>query len=109
MFRRMYGRSLFSWSGWTMKFWIGAGEGSGRDADDPPREVQRDDADGDHDQRDEEPATHEFEDGQREEVEADIGTEDRIGDPKWDLVHVPQEHVPLVAAGETEEECRDEE
>src|SRR5207248_7546382 len=66
------------------------------------------DADRDQHDRREQPAANELEDRQREEVEADVAAEDGIGRTERDAVQPAEERVPLVAAGEAEEERRDE-
>ena len=86
---------------------VGASEWRCGDADDTAHHVERDDADRDEDDRGEEPAAHELEDRQGEEVEADVPTEDRVGRAERHGVQPTEERVPLVAAGEPEEEGRD--
>ena len=87
---------------------VGARERRGRDADDPTDHVEGDDPDGHEDDRGEEPATHELEDRQGEEVEADVAAEHGVRRAERHRVEPAEEVVPLVAAGETEEEGRDE-
>src|SRR5205807_2488703 len=50
-----------------------------------------------------------LENRQREEVEPDVSSEDRIRGAEGDLVDPAKQHVPLVAAREAKEEGRDEE
>ncbi len=87
---------------------IGPGERLRGDANDAADDVQRDDADGDEDDRREQPPPHELEDRQGEEVEADVAAEDRIGRAERHAVQPAEERIPFVAAGEAEEERRDE-
>ena len=87
---------------------VGARERAGRDADHAPCEVERHDADRDDHDRHEQPPAHELQDRKREEVEADVATEDRIGLSERDLVQPAKQRIPLIAAGDPEEERRNE-
>ena len=75
-----------------------------RDADHTAHRVDRDDTRGDHENGGDPPAAHELEDRQREEVEADVPTEEGIGHAERHRVEPAEQLVPLVAARESEEE-----
>ena len=87
---------------------VGAGERLRGNADDAAHDIEGDDADRDEHDRREEPATQELEDRKREEVEADVAAEDRIRRAERHAVQPTEKGVPLVSAGEAEEERRDE-
>ena len=79
-----------------------------RDTGDAACAVHEEGADRDEHDGHQEPSAHELQEREREEVEADVPAEQRIGDAEGGAVQPAEDRVPLGPAGQAEEQRRDE-